>query len=510
MNAWIFYGLILAGAAPMFFLDLDSFAAVAAFDSAHEGWYVDQIASLAVVMLFSAMLRRSLMLRREVHRREHAEAESSLLARHDPLTGLPNRRLLNEVMSEALQQIAPGGSRAAMIVDLDGFKAVNDLHGHPIGDALLCEVVKRLAAVTQHGTMLARLGGDEFAVLLPGNLTKDSIGQIAAMIVARLAEPFEIAGQRIEIGGSVGISSAPADGCTVAEILRTADLALYRAKEAGRGTHRFFEPEMDQVMRERTMLKAEFRDAIRAGEIVPFYQPIIALASGVVEGLEVLARWRHPGRGVLTPDLFIDIAEDLRLMPEMTRVLFEQVCKDARQWPEHWRIAINVSPTQLQDARIVGALHQLVQQAGLRASRFEVEITESALIQDPVLAREIIAGLRARGFSVALDDFGTGYSSLYHLREITFDKVKIDRSFVRGVTANPTATRYVEAIIRLVTSLDLTVTAEGIEDHAVLDRLTALGCTLGQGFVFSRPVAAGDVDAAVARLPLHATTRAAA
>ncbi|MEJ0015328.1 MAG: EAL domain-containing protein [Acetobacteraceae bacterium] len=509
-NPWLFYGLMVLLTAPAFLFDWDILRVLARLDERFEGNFIDEIASLVLILIVATAMRRAALLRGEVARRREAEAVALSLARHDPLTGLANRRRLQEVLAEALAEHDARTMRALMIVDLDGFKPVNDLHGHPFGDALLCQVVARLRAIAGERFTLARLGGDEFAMLLPAGSSRQQVARVADRIVRRIAEPFDMGGRQISVGASVGIACSLGDGDTPATLLRAADLALYRAKAAGRGCYRFFEPDMDRAVREQVALQSELRQALATGQIVPFYQPTIDLATGAVDGLEVLARWQHPTRGLLSPDLFIPLAEDQRLMSVLTLALFRLVCRDARQWPEHCRIAINMSPSQLYDADLVGQISAVIADAGLRPSRFEIEVTETALIGDVVTARAVIDQLHAAGLTVALDDFGSGYSSLYHLREIPFDKVKIDKSFVRGITRRPMAARYVEAIVRLVISLNLELTAEGIEEPGVRDVLAELGCTFGQGFLFSPPIAADEVGATLARLAMRQTALAAA
>lgn len=497
---WFFMLVIAAAAVVQAYRDYDILALLARLDASNEGWFIDEIVVTAVLIGFCWVLRRSVLFHWEIQRRRAAETEAMLLARHDPLTGLPNRRVLLETLERGLRTRPEGATLAVMIVDLDGFKGVNDLHGHAWGDALLCAVVQRLSDIISESTMLARLGGDEFALVLPAGLAKDAIERVAARIVARMAEPFEIHGGVCDIGASVGIAMAPDDGDDVSGMLRAADIALYRAKEAGRGVHRFFELEMDLAMRRTAALKGDMRTAIEQRQIVPFYQPMIDLQGHCVEGFEVLARWNHPRLGWIMPDSFIPLAEDMRLISALSLSLLEQVCEDMQAWPERYRVSINISPSQLQDINICERIGTLLLQHGIDPARFEVEITESALVEDAAGARRTIEGLRALGLSVALDDFGTGYSSLYHLREIPFDKLKIDQSFVRDIASNTRAASYVEAIIKLGISLHLKVTAEGIEEQRVLAKLQDCGCEFGQGFLFAKPVPAEELLQVLPRL----------
>lgn len=503
-NRCVFFGVVVMTISPVFFLDLDVLAALANLDRLYDGWYVDELITDFVLLLMAGICRHAVLLRWEVRRRQVAEVKAERLARHDPLTGLPNRRVLQEALDTALGALHTGGSRAIMIVDLDGFKAVNDQLGHLFGDELLCRAVDRLRTLVGSRATLARLGGDEFVVLLPGDVARDEVALVADCIVTRLAEPFELLDRQVEIGASVGVAFARIDGDTTSKLLHAADLALNRAKSNGRGTFRFFEPEMDRLIGEQAALKLELRNAIANDEIVPFYQPTVDLRTGKVTGMEVLARWQHPSRGLVGPDAFIPIAENMRLITALTLAVFRQVCEDAAKWPGDFRFAVNLSPSQLQDANIFEQLQTMVEEAGLDPTRFEVELTETALVQNLETARQRVERLHAMGWTVALDDFGTGYSGLYLLREINFDKVKIDKSFVTNIASNPTSARFTSAVIQLIASLDLEVTAEGIEDSVARDMLSGLHCAFGQGFLFSKPVAATQVPSMLERLSAHA------
>lgn len=481
-------------------LDVDVLNWLARFDTDHEGWYIDETVVVTVLWFVGWVAVEAIKLRHEVERRRQAELTASSLARHDPLTGLPNRRVLLESVAEAAMSASAEHPAALLLIDLDRFKPVNDLHGHAVGDALLCEVAGRLTALTEHCGLAARLGGDEFAVLLPQATDTSDISRTAGRIIARLSEPTYIDSKRVEIGASIGIALTPIDGIDASQLLRAADVALYRSKAEGRGICRFFEDSMDAIVREEAAIKAELREAIATGQIIPFYQPTVDLETGEVNGFEVLARWRHPSRGLLLPEKFIAAAEDIGLITRMTISLFEQVCSDMHKWPDDYRFSINISPSQLYDATLFDRLREVMGRSGIQPCRFEMEITEGALIDDIERARAVVQSLRDIGFTVALDDFGTGYASLYHLREIQFDRVKIDKTFVLDIDKDARAATYVEAMVRLGSSLHLSVTAEGIEDHAALEMLRHFGCAVGQGFWFSEPLPAADIAAAVARL----------
>jgi diguanylate cyclase (GGDEF)-like protein len=481
-------------------LDLDLFAAIAVLDSSHEGWHIDEAATMLVAWAVTWIGFYAVRLKREVERRQDAERVASSLARHDPLTGLPNRRVLVEALSEAVRMASADRPAFLLLIDLDRFKPINDLHGHATGDSLLCEVAARLTTLADGHGMAARLGGDEFAVLLPTGTDRDQIPRIADRVVSRLSESYYIAQHRLEIGASIGIALAPADCHDGPSLLHAADVALYRAKRAGRSTYRFFEHAMDVALQEQAAIKADLRAALADKQIVPYYQPTVDLGTQQVNGFEVLARWQHPTRGVLMPDKFIRAAEDMNLISELTISLFEQVCADAKTLPGRHRFALNLSPLQLHDKDLFDRMRILYTEAGLGADRFEIEITEGALVENIANARATVDSLRRAGFSIALDDFGTGYSSLYHLREIQFDRVKIDRSFIRDIGTDERAASYADAMIQLGRSLHLNVTAEGIEDQAVLNRLKQMGCDVGQGYLFAKPMPALAVAAALEQL----------
>jgi diguanylate cyclase (GGDEF)-like protein len=478
----------------------DVIAAIASLDAEHEGWHIDHVAMAVVGWAVTWTGLIAMSLKREVRLRLDAERISSSLARHDPLTGLPNRRVLIEALSEIATVASVDQMASLLLIDLDRFKPVNDLHGHAAGDLLLCEVAGRLIALVDGHGMAARLGGDEFALLLPTVANREQLLKFGDRVVSRLSEPYYIAQHRLEISASVGIALAPTDGHDGPSLLHAADVALYQAKRAGRGTCRFFEHAMDVALQEQAAIKADLHEAIVGKQIVPYYQPTVDLATQQVNGFEVLARWQHPTRGVLTPDKFIQAAEDMNLLSELTISLFEQVCADAEHLPERHRISLNLSPLQLHDKALFEKMRVLYTEAGLDAGRFEIEITEGALIENIVNARATVDSLRQAGFSVALDDFGTGYSSLYHLREIHFDRVKIDRSFIRDIGTDERAASYADAMIRLGRSLHLNVTAEGVEDEAALNRLMQMGCDVGQGYLFAKPMPMRAVAAALDRL----------
>ncbi len=430
-----------------------------------------------------------------------AQQQASLLARHDALTGLPNRRVFAAELDAALARARDGTAACAvMLIDLDRFKPVNDVRGHAAGDRVLCEVARRLEAVEGGRKSVARLGGDEFAVILEG---PDAVSlDVLAAAVARgvldaVREPIAVGDAVVSIGASIGIARGPWDGTDADAVLRASDLAMYRAKQDGRDTFRFFEPRMDSERREQARLDEDLRTTVRAGRIVPHYQPLVSLVSGKLRGFEVLSRWTHPEHGAVPPDRFIGMAERLGLMPDLTASVLRQACRDARHWGDDVRLAVNVSPSQLADRQFPLRTLAILSEERFAPARLEIEITESALVGDVALAREIIATLQSLGITVALDDFGTGYSSLSHLRHMRFDTLKIDRSFVQSVTTDGESAKIVDAVLSLADSMGMTVVAEGIEDEAALRYLTARGCAYGQGFFFGRPVSAQRAAAIV-------------
>ena len=473
------------------------FERFAAFSQVHEGWQLDELLTIVVLFAFAGFVyafRRSQDLNAELRRREAAEAHIRMMALHDPLTGLANRRRVLDVLTLALRGRKRGAAVTAMLmIDLDRFKPVNDLHGHGVGDRLLEAVSQRLRDVIRTGDLAARLGGDEFAIVVGSAVDAEAASRLARRVIATLSTPFEIDRVVVQIGASVGIAST-ADTATDPEaLIHHADVALYRAKREGRGQFRFFEQEMDGKIRARARLEMEFRQALTSGAVVPYYQPLIELASGRIKGYEILSRWVHATDGVISPDVFIPIAEDTGLIGDMTMRVLRQACDDARGWPKFLTLALNISPIQLRDTLLPTRLLAVLEETDFAPERLEVEITESALVEDFEFAKRILTTLKDRGVQIALDDFGTGYSSLNHLRELPFNILKIDRSFIMSMQDSDESRKIVDAIIGLGHSLGLTTVAEGIETAENADQLAALGCEMGQGFLFGRPAA--DVDA---------------
>jgi diguanylate cyclase (GGDEF)-like protein/PAS domain S-box-containing protein len=419
--------------------------------------------------------------------RKKAEARIAHMAHHDALTDLPNRVLYRERLEAALSRprTAQDGSVAVLCVDLDLFKNVNDSFGHSMGDQLLRRVGERLRANLRDGDFVARIGGDEFAIILDKVQGANDVSDRAAKLIAMLSERYLIDGVELVIGASVGIALAPGDGDTADQLLRNADMALYRAKSEGRGTHHFFEIEMDHQAQRRRMMEADLRQALARGEFELHYQPLIDLAAGEINGFESLLRWRHPQRGMISPGDFIPVAEDIGLIVPIGEWILREACTEATHWPSHIKVAVNLSPAQFRSRNLVQAVLSALAHSGLEPKRLELEITESVLLAETEANLAILHQIRALGVCISMDDFGTGYSSLSYLRSFPFDKIKIDRSFVSEVTERPDCAAIVRAISGLGRSLGIATTAEGVETAEQLDCLRNEGCTEVQGFLFS-------------------------
>lgn len=445
---------------------------------------------LAAIGLGIFAYRRWRDAEREMRARRSAERVAMELAQHDPLTGLPNRR---HHLAELGRSLAADkrGALALLLLDLDRFKAVNDLHGHPAGDRLLQEVANRLRALVREGDLVARLSGDEFALVVPcGDDPTEQAARLARRIVAAMAQPFRLDGVTVQSGTSIGIAIAePGSEDDATALMHRADLALYRAKQEGRGGFNFFESGMDAAARERGDIEAALRAAIAADEVEAHFQPLVSIDTGDLLGFEALARWHLPERGMVPPSLFVPIAEDSGLIGPLTERILRRACNAARAWPEHLVVAINISPSQLRDRALPRLIREVLAECGLPARRLELEVTESALIGNLDLAREVLNELKALGLRLALDDFGTGYSSLAHLQALPFDKIKIDARFVRAMSTDPGSRKIVAAVIGLGHSLGVPTVAEGVEDARDAAELHALGCDVGQGWLFGRPVA---------------------
>ena len=430
----------------------------------------------------------------DITEQRQSEVKIEYMAHHDSLTDLANRVLLNERLEHALGQIHQNEMVAIHHLDLDQFKAVNDTFGHPAGDKLLKIVADRLRGLVRETDTIARMGGDEFVIVQAPIADPGDATSLAQRIIDLLGEPFDIDSQQVLIGVSIGIAVGPGDGLSPDKLLRNADLALYRAKGDGRGTFRFFEPVMDLQMQARRIMEQDLRKALLAGEFELYYQPVVNLASQTVSGFEALIRWNHPERGLVSPGTFIPLAEEIGFIVPLGEWVIREACATAARWPGDSRVAINISAVQFRNPGLMQVIVGALATSGLDPTRLEIEITETVLLQNKETTLVVLHQLRALGVRIALDDFGTGYSSLTYLQCFPFDKIKIDRSFVKDITENTGSLNIVRAVAALATGMGMTATAEGVETREQLDRITSEGCTEMQGFLFSRPLPAREIE----------------
>ncbi|QIO30648.1 EAL domain-containing protein [Bradyrhizobium sp. 1(2017)] len=432
----------------------------------------------------------------DVTEQRRSEAKIVHMAQHDALTDLPNRVLLRERMEHAIAVTRNGGvDLAVLMLDLDRFKEVNDTLGHPAGDSLLRAVAARLRECTTETALIARLGGDEFAVIDYVTSPAVEAAALAESIRKALCEPFDLGDHRVTVGTSIGIAIAPRDGNDSDVIMKSADLALYSAKSGGRGAFRFFEPELDEFMHARRNLERDMRDALAGRQFELHYQPFVGAATGKTEGFEALLRWHHPQQGLVMPDEFIPLAEETGLIVPIGEWVLRTACAEAAKWPAHVRIAINLSPAQFRSKELVPVVIGALASSGVAAHRLELEVTETVIMHDSEAVFAALGELRELGVRIALDDFGTGYSSLSFLQRFPFDKIKIDRSFVNELSgAGAEARHLAQSVVRFAVSLGKTTTAEGVETKEQLDILREEGCVETQGYYFSRPMPASDID----------------
>ena len=419
-----------------------------------------------------------------------SEQEITRLARFDSLTGLPNRAMMRQTLDEALRNASSRQKGCALfLIDLDRFKNVNDTLGHPVGDALLRQVADRLKlAMGDHG-QVGRLGGDEFKAVLPGQVDIGLLESLARTMIEQVSRPYSIEGHRVVIGASVGIAIGDPGRCTADSLIRDADLALYAAKDAGRGKHCFYEQAMHTEASDRQVLENDLRQAIDKGELWVAYQPIVRTAGEEISGFEALVRWDHPVRGRISPDKFIPLAEECGLIPRIGTWVLETALEEAARWPDQVRIAVNLSPIQFNDPGIVDIVSNALARTGVRANRLELEITEGVFLAEGESTDDTFGKLKDLGVRLALDDFGTGYSSLGYLKKAPFDKIKIDQSFVRGAASKTSRnSAIIRAIVTLADSLQMETCAEGVETHDDLHLIRDLGCSHIQGFIFGKPV----------------------
>ncbi len=422
-----------------------------------------------------------------------AEAQIKYMAHYDALTDLPNRALFNTTIKRAFNRLGSDGMVANLAIDLDHFKAINDTLGHTGGDAALMEAARRIEKCVPPGAMVARLGGDEFAVLIEHPLNRERVIEVAHRIVEAMNQPAEIEGQKARINASVGIAFAPHDGATAGELIHAADLALYDAKMRGRNVASVFDPRMHEQLQDRRRLESDLREALTRGELELHYQPLVDTQSARVVGYEALLRWNHPQRGLVSPDVFIPIAEEAGQIVAIGAWVLREALEEASHWPEDLTVSVNLSPVQMQDAKLYSTIIHTLATSSVPAHRLELEITESVLLHDSEEMIALLHKIRALGVQIALDDFGTGYSSLNYLRAFPFDKIKIDRCFVGDMAERKNSDAIVQAVIALATQLNMRTTAEGIETPEQMRLLRATQCSQMQGYLFSRALPASQL-----------------
>ncbi|MFF7709164.1 EAL domain-containing protein [Pseudomonas sp. NPDC007930] len=443
--------------------------------------------------------RRNVALKVEIGERQVAEAELERMALYDAVTGLPNRTLFHQRLGRCIEAVQHrGGFMAVMLLDIDGFKVINDTLGHALGDELLRQATRRLAEQVRPWDTLARLGGDEFAFILDRLSHPADSGQVVQRLLQAMQQPFDLDGNTALVSASIGVAICPADGGTALDLLRHADTAMYSAKEAGRNDFRYYQPSMTSAIQERVAVEHALRRALAYNEFEVWYQPKLDLASGRVDGAEALLRWRDPVVGMVFPDVFIPVAERTGLIIPIGQWVLDHVCAQVRQWRDRGlfdgRVAVNVAAPQIDRSDFVASVSRALKAHGLPGSALEVEVTESLLMESQEHACQVLASLRGLGVRTAIDDFGTGHSSLAYLKLLPVDHLKIDRAFIRDLPADQTYAEITRAIVALGRALAFNVTAEGIETQAQLDFLRLAGCASGQGYHIGRPMPAADFE----------------
>ena len=433
----------------------------------------------------------------DVTEQRESSEKIAYLARYDTLTGLPNRLMLNEALGEAMRYAKQWRTRCAfLMIDLDRFKSVNDSLGHLIGDQMLAQVSRRLKELAADNALIGRLGGDEFAIVIRDASEPAVVEKIAKRVIDRLSQPYEIDHHTLYVGASVGSAIAPRDGKTVEELMRNADLALYRSKDEGGGNHCHYEPSLHATAEERRQLEFALRRALEREELSLNYQPVVDANEETIVSFEALVRWHSAEHGFISPAKFIPLAEDTRLIVPIGEWVLQQACREATQWPAHIKVNVNVSAEQLVEPDFAKMVVRALAVSGLEPSRLELEVTESIFLRDADIARSALEQCMALGCSVALDDFGTGYSSLGYLRKLRFTTIKVDRSFVQGASENdPESLAIIRAVVAMAESLELTTTAEGVETEEQAAMIRAMGCNKIQGYYFGRPMVATDARA---------------
>ena len=449
------------------------------------------------------LVQANQQLRSEMEEREKSQAQIVHLAHHDPLTGLGNRLLFHKELSAAVaHRQRHGGDLAVLFIDLDGFKIINDTLGHGTGDSVLKHLASRMRNALREGDKIGRLGGDEFAIVQFGG--EQQARALATRLIELIGVPFSVDKQSLVIGASIGIVVADGDYQDSTQLLRAADLAMYRAKAGGRGRFRFFEPEFDRQVQERRDLEVALRTVVERDALDIHYQPLVNLQTGRICGFEALSRWDDPQRGFVSPSTFIPLAEEIGLIGTIGRRVLKRACTEAATWPGEITVAVNLSPAQFQSGQLVAAVKDALASSGLPPGRLELEITESIFLQGSDWNLAVLSQLGDLGVRISMDDFGTGYSSLSYLRSFAFDKIKIDKSFIRDLTTSQSSVAIVRAVCGLARSFGASTTAEGVETDSQLAQIRAEGCTEVQGYIFGRPVPADEIPALLARPP-HAS-----
>ena len=434
----------------------------------------------------------------DITEKQRAEQRITWLARHDTLTEIANRFHFREQLEQALRGARPGNGFSLLWIDLDKFKEVNDTYGHPVGDALLKSVARRLRGAVRGNDLVGRLGGDEFAILQRNARKREDTERLAGRLLRAIGEPHQVAGRTLSINASIGIAHAPENGATVDDLLKKVDVALYKSKFQGGGGFAFFNAGEDEKIRDQHQLEIDLKYALDRGELTLHYQPIINLKAHRVTSFEALMRWNHPERGLIPPLDFIPIAEQTGFIVRMGEWALQQACADAASWPEPVKVTVNLSSVQFETGNLVRATLRALEQSKLEAGRLELEVTESALLRDAPGTHEILHKLHELGVQIALDDFGTAFASLSYLQNFQFDKIKIDRTFVREVPGRRDNFAIIRAVTELAKALKIETVAEGIETREHLDTVEGAGCDEVQGFYFSHPVPSNEVSEVLA------------
>ncbi|MFQ6549672.1 putative bifunctional diguanylate cyclase/phosphodiesterase [Aestuariibius sp. 2305UL40-4] len=490
--------LLIAMALVLFVVsaELEAFEEFYEYSRNHEEYDLDEVFTFFVctaIFLPIHMWRSNRRLRRAFCEKRNAEAEATHIALHDVLTGLRNRRFLSELIA----RWDPRDRRrkqdlSVLLIDLDRFKPINDLRGHEAGDAILREVANRIRGVCDDGMVAARLGGDEFAIVHDAAESHRDTETVARDLLHRLSQPYSFGDWSAVVTCSVGIASAEIGG-DASDLLRRADQAMYRAKAAGRATYGFYDDALGEELRDKAELEADLRASIQNNALEPYFQPIVDIECESVIGLEVLARWKHPTRGFISPEIFVRMAEEIGMIDKFSDQMLEKACDAARRWSNAISLSFNLSPSQFDDESLPSRISEILAETGFPPHRLEIEITEQAIVVDMDRAREVIDALRKTGVRLSLDDFGTGASSLATLAQLPFDRLKIDRSFVSDIVDHTDNAKIVRGVLALAGSLDLSVTAEGIEHAEELAFLRDLDCSYGQGYLFSKPLPASEI-----------------